>query len=285
MSGEAQRWWTFTPAYESIVSGVKATVTHRANDRMSWAVSMTSEHDRSSISNDVLTDLTLRSDLIALGLDPRTGEQNGVLNALGFDTHYSTADNLLNAKRGYQLAFHAEQAGRIVRGTYNYYAMTADARHYLPINDDLVIASRVQLGNIHPVGLDQVNVPFSKKYFLGGATSIRGWGRYEVSPLSGSGLPIGGDSMFLFSEELRATLRGSLGAVFFLDAGNVWAESFGIKLNDLRYAIGPGLRYQTPVGPFRFDFGYQLNPIPGLLVNGEPSNRRWRIHFSIGQAF
>jgi outer membrane protein insertion porin family len=143
----------------------------------------------------------------------------------------------------------------------------------------------MQLGTIHPVGLDQVNVPFSKKYFLGGATSIRGWGRYEVSPLSGSGLPIGGDSMFLFSEELRATVRGNLGAVFFLDAGNVWEDSFGIKLNDLRYAIGPGLRYQTPVGPFRFDFGYQLNPIPGLLVNGEPSNRHWRIHFSIGQAF
>ena len=285
LSAEGQRWWTFTPAYESIVSGVKATVTHRANERMSWAVSMTSEHDSSSIANDVLTDLTLRSDLIALGLDPRTGQQNGVLNALGFDTHYSTADNLLNAKRGFQLAFHAEQAGRIVRGTYNYYAMTGDARHYLPFSDNFVLASRMQLGTIHPVGLDQVNVPFSKKYFLGGATSIRGWGRYEVSPLSGSGLPIGGDSMFLFSEELRATVRGNLGAVFFLDAGNVWEDSFGIKLNDLRYAIGPGLRYQTPVGPFRFDFGYQLNPIPGLLVNGEPSNRHWRIHFSIGQAF
>ena len=95
-------------------------------------------------------------------------------------------------------------------------------------------------------------MPFAKKYFLGGATSIRGWGRYEVSPLSGSGLPIGGDSMFMFSEELRAMLRGNWGGVLFLDAGNVWAESFGFKLGELRYAIGPGLRYQTPVGPFRF---------------------------------
>ena len=58
-----------------------------------------------------------------------------------------------------------------------------------------------------------------------------------------------------------------------------------MDFNDLRYAVGPGLRYQTPIGPVRFDFGYQLNPIPGLLVNGEPQSRRWRIHFSIGQAF
>ena len=80
-------------------------------------------------------------------------------------------------------------------------------------------------------------------------------------------------------------MRGNLGGVLFLDGGNVWAESGTYRLNDLRYAIGPGLRYQTPIGPIRFDFGYQLNPIPGLLVNGSPQTRRWRMHFSIGQAF
>ena len=125
----------------------------------------------------------------------------------------------------------------------------------------------MQLGNIAPAGNDQTLLPFSKKYFLGGATSIRGWGRYEVGPLS-DGLPIGGNSMFAFSEELRASLHGNLGGVLFLDAGNVWADSWGIKLNDLRYAVGPGLRYETPIGPIRLDFGYQLNPIDGLLVNG-----------------
>jgi outer membrane protein insertion porin family/translocation and assembly module TamA len=286
LSGEGQQWYTYTPAYQSIVTGGKATVTHRSSPQTSWAVSLTSERDASAIASDVLTDLTLRSDLIALGLDPRTDEQRGTLNALGLDFQHSTADNLLNAHRGYQLALHAEQAGRIVPGTFNYYAMSADGRLYLPIGgDNLVLASRLQVGDIRPVGNDQTNVPFSKKYFLGGATSVRGWGRYELSPLSGSGLPIGGDSMLSFSEELRAVLHGNFGAVLFLDGGNVWADSWGFRLNDLHYAVGPGLRYQTPVGPIRLDLGYQLNPIPGLLVNGQPQTRRWRLHFSIGQAF
>jgi outer membrane translocation and assembly module TamA len=108
---------------------------------------------------------------------------------------------------------------------------------------------------------------------------------YEVSPLSGSGVPIGGDSLLALNVEARAVVKGKLGAVAFLDAGNVWAGSGEMTFGDLRYAVGPGLRYQTPIGPLRFDFGYQLNPIPGLVINGEPETRHWRLHFSIGSAF
>jgi len=284
LGAEGQQWYTFTPAYHSIVKGGKLTLTHRGSEHMSWSASLTSEHDSSSIAPDALGNPALRNDLIALGLNPVTGEQNGTLNSLGFDIQRSTADNPLNAKRGYQVALHTEEAGRLLPGTFNYYAISLDGRHYLPFGDLVVLASRAQLGNLRPVGLEQVNVPFSKKFFLGGATSIRGWGRYEVSPLS-DGVPIGGDSMFAWSEELRVHLKGNFGGVLFMDAGNVWAESGGFRFGDLRYSVGPGLRYQTPIGPVRFDFGYQLNPIPGLVVNGDTTPRRWRIHFSIGQAF
>ena len=284
LGAEAQQWYTYTPAYHSVVSGGKLTLTHRSNEHTSWAASITSEHDSSAIAPEVRDDPKQRNNLIALGFDPATLEQNGNLNALGFDMQHSTADNLLNAHRGFQVAVHVEEAGRLVPGSFNYYAASADGRHYLPFGDSIVLASRLQIGNIHPVGNEPTNVPFGKKYFLGGATSIRGWGRYEVSPLS-EGLPIGGNSMIAFSEELRATIRGNVGGVLFLDAGNVWADSFGFKLGELRYAIGPGLRYQTPVGPIRVDFGYQLNPTPDLLVNGRTQTRRFRLHFSIGQAF
>jgi outer membrane translocation and assembly module TamA len=91
--------------------------------------------------------------------------------------------------------------------------------------------------------------------------------------------------MFDFSTELRVPLAGKLGAVLFLDAGNVWTNPWDINPNDLRYDVGPGLRYTTPIGPIRFDVGYQLNPIEGLMVNGAMQTRRFRIHFSVGQAF
>src|SRR6185436_6503865 len=128
LSAEGQQWYTYTPAYKSVTSGGKMTVTHRPSERTSWSVSMTSEHDTSSIAPSVLDDLTLRNNLIALGLDPRTLEQNGTLNALGIDFQRSTADNVLNAHHGYQIAFHAEEAGRLLPGTFNYYAVAADAR-------------------------------------------------------------------------------------------------------------------------------------------------------------
>jgi outer membrane protein assembly factor BamA len=249
---------------------------------------MTSEYDKSTIAPSIVNSplfLKYITDFIAIGLNPSKLQQSGTLNAVGFDFQRSTADNLLNAHHGYQLAVHTEEAGKLLPGTYNYFAVSLDGRHYLPFGDKVVFANRVQIGNIAPPSSDPGLVPFSKKYFLGGATSLRGWGRFEVSPLSGSGLPLGGNSLFEFTSELRAILRGNLGGVLFLDGGNVWASSWGLKLGDLRYDVGPGLRYQTPVGPIRFDFGYQLNPIPGLLVNGQPQTRRWRIHFSIGQAF
>jgi len=183
LGAEGQQWYSYTPAYNSVVSGAKVSLTHRTNEKMSWAVSMQSEHDTSSITDAAFNDPALRTYFIALGIDPSTREQSGTLNALGADFNRSTADNLLNAHRGYQLALHAEEAGRVVPGTFNYYSASADARHYLPISDALVFASRLQIGNIRPIDDDPAQVPFAKKYFLGGATSIRGWGRYEVSPL------------------------------------------------------------------------------------------------------
>lgn len=282
---EAQQWYTSTPAYDSVITGAKAIVRHSETERTSWALSYTNERSNSTIAASVIGDSTLRNNLIALGLDPDTLRQLGTLNSVGFDIQHTTADNLLNATHGYQIAFHVEQAGGFLPGSFNYYSASADARHYLPIGPRLVFASRAQLGNLRPIDELPQNVPFSKKFFLGGATSVRGWGRYELSPLSSTGLPIGGNSMFAFTGELRAQLRGRLGGVLFLDGGNAWKDSWDIRFNDLRYAVGAGIRYQTPVGPVRFDVGYQLNPVPGLMIDGEPQARPIRLHFSIGQAF
>jgi outer membrane protein assembly complex protein YaeT len=281
---QGQHWYTTTPAYDSRVAGGHLTITHRTSPVRTWGMTAGIERLSSEVSPEALLDETIRNDLIALGLDPITGKQDGTLAIIGLDFLHSTVDNVLNARRGYQIALQTESAGRLLPGTFHYYSVSVEGRHFLPFGDDVTLASRAQIGDVNPAGDDETNVPFSKKFFLGGSTTIRGWGRYEVSPLS-AGLPIGGNSMMAFSSELRARLKGSLGGVLFLDGGNVWADDWSIDLGDLRYAVGAGLRYQTPVGPLRFDYGYQLNPLPGLLIEGEEQTRRWRLHFSIGQAF
>jgi outer membrane translocation and assembly module TamA len=91
--------------------------------------------------------------------------------------------------------------------------------------------------------------------------------------------------MIEVSSEVRVPVWGNLSLVLFGDAGNVWDPDWTVDLGDLRYTVGPGIRYNTPIGPIRFDVGYQLNPIEGLLVEGRPEARRFRLHFSIGQAF
>jgi outer membrane protein assembly factor BamA len=264
--------------------GGRATLRHQANSQNYWTVSLINEFQRSSITNGGLEDFTIRNNLIALGLDPRMGKTRGTTAAVAFDVNHNTTNNLLDANRGYVLSGHVEQAGKWLWGTYNYWEVTGEARHYTRVARSFVWANRVHVGTIDALGSSS-SVPFFKRYFLGGATSVRGWGRFEVSPLSGFGLPIGGLSMLEGSTEIRKPLFGKLGGVGFFDFGSVSDQSLKLPTSNLLYAVGPGLRYLTPVGPARIDIGYQLNREPNLRVNGKPEARHWRIHFSIGQAF
>jgi outer membrane protein assembly complex protein YaeT len=290
-----QSWHSAEPTFTLDTNGGRATVTRQFRRSggpvlgsrpaaMSLSAMYVNEYENYTISDEALADPTFRDELIALGLDPRTGAGHGTRSAIALDGGRNTTNNLLDARRGYVLSVHLEQAGQWLGGTWDYYELTTEGRYFRPFGK-VVAAVQARLGSIDAFGDQEAGVPFFKRYFLGGATNLRGWGRYEVSPLSGEGLPIGGAAFFNFSTELRAPVWGNLGAVLFLDGGNVWTNPWDIKANDLRYDIGPGLRYQTPIGPIRADIGYQLNPIPGLVVNGDPQARRFRFHFSIGQAF
>jgi outer membrane protein insertion porin family len=305
-----QSWFTTEPAFDLTTVGGRATITRefrRARTpvigaRASTSLSLTyaNEWEEYTISNEALTDPTFRDELIALGLDPRCGRGPrcfrgaGQVSSLFIDAGRNTTENLLDAKKGYVAIAHVETAGGWLGGDFDYREMTLEGRVYKTIAGRAVIAVRARAGTIAstaalegPDGVPIVDepVPFYKRYFLGGATSLRGWGRFEVSPLSASGLPIGGQSFTNFSTELRVPIVGNLSGVLFLDGGNVWRSPWDFHVNELRYDLGPGLRYNTPIGPIRVDFGFQLNPIPGLLVNGVPQTRAMRVHFSIGQAF
>jgi outer membrane protein insertion porin family len=153
----------------------------------------------------------------------------------------------------------------------------------VPIGALGVWATRVRSGTL--LSDAARDVPFSERYFLGGANSLRGWGRFQVAPLTTDGLPVGGRAMFESATEVRFPITDSFGGAVFVDAGDVWNDPGEARLSGLRVSAGSGLRYTSPIGVLRLDLGYQLTPIEDLRVNGEPEARRWRIHLSIGEAF
>jgi outer membrane protein insertion porin family/translocation and assembly module TamA len=294
-NASGQSWYSDEPAYKLTTTGGRVGVTRqfargggprtRTRPTMTLALTYANEYEDYTVSEEALNDPTFRDDLIALGLNPETGRGTGTRSALIVDAGRNTADNVLDARRGYVAALHLEQAGKWLGGSYHYYELTTEGRYYQAIGRRAVVAVQGRLGAIDGFGDQDASVPFFKRYFLGGAANLRGWGRFEISPLTESGQPIGGATFLSTSVELRAPLWRKLGGVIFVDAGNVWTDPWNVDLGDLRVDVGPGLRYDTPIGPLRVDLGYQLNPIPGLLVNGEPQARRFRFHFSIGQAF
>lgn len=295
LSMSAQAWHTSEPAFTLDTRGGRMTVTREfawrggpvvgRSARTTLSLTYANEHESYEISDEALQDLSFRPTLIALGLDPRFGTGEGQRSALILDATRNTTDNLLNARHGYLASLHVEKAGSFLGGSWDYYELTGEGRYYRPVGNSLVLAGQVRAGSIDGGGAIEANVPFFKRYFLGGATNLRGWGRYEVAPLSGFGLPIGGTTFMTLSTEARFPIWRDLSGVVFLDGGNVWTDEWDFNVTDLRYDVGPGLRYNTPVGPIRLDIGYQLNPIDGLRPKGELQTRRFRFHFSIGQAF
>jgi outer membrane protein insertion porin family len=129
------------------------------------------------------------------------------------------------------------------------------------------------------------DLPASERFFAGGDTTVRGFSLDRLgtdATISQSGFPTGGNGLVVLNAELRTAVVGGLGAVGFVDAGNVFPRATDLDLGQLRVAAGFGIRYQSPVGPIRIDLGFKLDRrelAPGRL------ERRNVLHISLGQAF
>jgi outer membrane protein assembly complex protein YaeT len=286
-----QAWRTNQVTYDSQTYGGVATVTYRrergalqTNNMARYEVrgGYAYEYLRYGVVQTALDDLSTREDRIALGLDPETGRAVGTLASLFAGITRNAVDRPAEPTRGTTVSMQVEQAASWLAGTYQFTEVLAEARVYRPLGP-AHFSARARFGTLGAT--DPLTVPFSRRYFLGGSSSLRGWGRFQVSPLSQTGLPVGGRSMMEFSGEMRFPIRGRLSGAAFVDAGNVWAGDWEAHPGDLRWSVGPGLRFETPIGPVRADFGFQLTPIAGLVINGTPEARRWRLHFSIGPPF
>ena len=106
---------------------------------------------------------------------------------------------------------------------------------------------------------------------------MRSFGERELGPHDSGGDPIGGEYYTIFNVEYTFPIYGDLLGAVFVDAGNLLRDASSPSLNDMRYGIGAGLRYNLPIGPVRLDYG--VNPDP------RPDEARGAFHFSFGFAF
>jgi len=120
------------------------------------------------------------------------------------------------------------------------------------------------------------DVPISERFFAGGNSTNRGFDTDLLGPLS-EGLPTGGEGLFLLNEELRFPVFGALRGIAFYDAGNVYRRLGDFDPTDLRHVLGLGVRFETPIGPLRAEYGWKLDR--------EPAEEPGQFFFSIGNAF
>lgn len=185
---------------------------------------------------------------------------------------------------------------------YNFNRYTAYQRVYFPLPLGSVFKMNLQVGFVqehYPKNADR-QLPISELYFLGGINTIRGYPLRQVAPselIVGSSTPeggvsnlkVGGDKQVIFNAELEIPLLEKVGirGVLFFDAGNAFGRSKPFLANDpdstqktplgLLYSVGFGVRWFSPIGPLRFEWGIPLTPRPGDLPI--------QFEFTIGNSF
>jgi len=80
-----------------------------------------------------------------------------------------------------------------------------------------------------------------------------------------TGDKIGGDKMVLFNAELLFPILEDMGVrgVLFFDMGNSYLDEQNITFDNLKKDVGVGIRWYSPMGPIRVEWGYNLDPLPG----------------------
>ncbi|HAK59342.1 MAG TPA: outer membrane protein assembly factor BamA [Nitrospiraceae bacterium] len=189
-------------------------------------------------------------------------------------------DNPLNPHRGSLHGVALKEALSVLGSEAAFNKLTVQTSWYFPAGEDLVIALSARAGMARPHG-KTTDVPLHERFKLGGGSTVRGYKEDLVGPPGPPSVddlvPTGGSRMVLFNAEFRIHPGSGFGLVLFSDAGNVWDKTQKIDLDDLRASYGAGIRLNTPVGPFRLDYGQKIN-----RQSGESPGE---LHFRLGHAF
>lgn len=209
-------------------------------------------------------------------------------SALSASITSNTTDYRMDPSSGMINSLSVEFAG--LGGTNRYLRIIGQSSVFMPVGLGTVFMLHGTLGSIQKIG---TILPIDEKFYLGGISTLRGYAGRTVSPFvltpkydaqTGARIDderayIGGDSEAILNAEYTVPLLKDAGlkGVAFFDAGNS-ADGFGNLFSNILASYGLGIRWFSPIGPLRLEYGIPLNRRPGIDSSG-------KLEFSIGSFF
>jgi outer membrane protein insertion porin family len=236
--------------------------------------------------------------------------RDGITSSLRFTLNWDNRDNRLATTGGIFANYAVQIADQYLGSDNTFVRQTAFARFYKKAFGPVIFKVNTEVGLI----TSRKSVPVFERFYLGGIYTIRGYRLQSVGPQAGvasagdpnlpiiaQGRPIGGDFQAFYNIELEFPLIEAVGikGVLFTDGGNAWnvfafkdafsncqapvapladrsSQPCGIN-GFLRYSVGFGVRWFSPLGPLRFEWG--------IPIRRRPQDSPIRFEFTIGQSF
>ncbi len=172
---------------------------------------------------------------------------------------YDSRDSTFVPSEGSNHGFSFEFAG--LGGDIGFMKYIGETTYYLPLFWGLVLAPHAEAGYVNKTRTKKL--PDYEKFYLGGIGSLRGFKRDDLAPRDNDNNSIGGDKYVQFNLDLTFPLlkdQGVFGGLFF-DTGRVYGDNESIELDpgDLRQSAGLGIRWLSPMGPVRLEYGFILD--------------------------
>jgi outer membrane protein insertion porin family len=199
-------------------------------------------------------------------------------SSLTFSITRDSRDRRFDARKGSVNSLSLEYAGGVLGGDNYFTKYTARTAWFFPFFWDSAFSVQGRWGYVEkrPGG----ELPVYEKFTLGGMNTVRGFDYASISPVDPvTGDRIGGEKMMVYNVEYRFPLvkeQGVVGVLFF-DAGNVLTKEEDWTFSGIRRSAGAGIRWYSPVGPLRLEWGYNLDQKPG------EAKSNWE--FTIGSPF
>jgi outer membrane protein insertion porin family len=234
--------------------------------------------------------------------------QPTLISGFGVSWVRDKRNNAADATKGMYNTVDFSVSGKPFGSSASFLRFFVQNSSFHPFGRSFVFARAIRFGVEHPfpdTAADEIPLP--ERFFAGGGQSIRGFGLNQAGPRDPvTGFPVGGLALLAFNQELRFPLKlpyagNRIGGTLFYDAGNVYTDLSHITfrytpasptdLNYFSHTVGAGLRYATPIGPVRVDFGYQINPAQFTFTNQttmQPETQRlphFQFFFNIGPVF